>query len=580
MNQQSLQEQQSDIQAQGQFQRALQLPQKQHTLWRRSRSASRKIRISTGPGLFLILCLLALSIGIVLDRAITSASTVIQSSSIAIAPHSSSSPAAITVDFSSRQNHAHPLGKNLLGVNGFSKIKNTPQLLNYLSTSHTKIARISVDMPGTFPTSASVNPQQQNWAVLDASMTVIQAQGLQPILTIEFAPSWLQPQTNACPGIDPSHVYPTSTSEWGTLAAQVVAHMDTKFPGVHPYYEIWNEPDGITFLCVPASNPNPDQTRITEYKAIYAAAAPRMKQQAQKDNRLIQVGGPALAVPRLHASIWLPALVNDPTVAPYIDFISYHNYFRIKQTDTWGNMLSLMQDPAAGVAALYENVSSIVHKGKQPNAQSTLILIDEYDTTTSSIDCCRNNKTFAPLWNALFITDLLNSVNDTSSPYGPALAFPNGLAYFTVTPQSPSTSHFCLFGTWNSAMDCAQNGSIQPYPQYYTYRLLSDSHFCDMTNGGYITKAAVGKPAGLVVSGFYTSTKDNVLIVNTSGTAYTQLTLALQNPGLANPTASVYTLNSSHPQIGASSVTLSAVSGGYTVTISVPAYSTVALSLT
>ncbi|HET7640345.1 MAG TPA: hypothetical protein VFK47_16595, partial [Ktedonobacteraceae bacterium] len=60
MNQQSLQEQQSDIQAQGQFQRALQLPQKQHTLWRRSRSASRKIRISTGPGLFLILCLLAL----------------------------------------------------------------------------------------------------------------------------------------------------------------------------------------------------------------------------------------------------------------------------------------------------------------------------------------------------------------------------------------------------------------------------------------------------------------------------------------------------------------------------------------
>lgn len=128
-------------------------------------------------------------------------------------------------------------------------------------------------------------------------------------------------------------------------------------------------------------------------------------------------------------------------------------------------------------------------------------------------------------------------------------------------------------------MDCAQNGSIQPYPQYYTYQLLNDSHFCDMTNGGYITNAAVGKPAGLVASGFYTSTKDNVLIVNTSGTAYTQLTLALQNPGLANPTASVYTLNSSHPQIGTSSVTLSAVSGGYTVTISVPAYSTVALSL-
>ncbi len=356
--------------------------------------------------------------------------------------------------------------------------------------------------------------------------------------------------------------------------------MDTKFPGVHPYYEIWNEPDGITFLCVPANDPNPDQTRMTEYKAIYAAAAPRMKQQAQQDHMLIQVGGPALAVPRLHASTWLPALINDPTVAPYIDFISYHNYFRIKQADTWSNMLSLMQDPIAGVAALFENVSAIVHKGKQPNAQSTPIFIDEYNTTTSSIDCCRNDKTFAPLWNALFLTDLLNAVNDTSSPYGPAHAFPSGFAYFTAVPQSPSTSHFCLFGTWDSAMDCAQNGSIQPYPQYYTYQLFGDSHFCDMTNGGYITKAVVGKPAGLVTSGFYTSTKDNVLIVNTSGSAYTQLTIALQNPGLTLPTASVYTLNASYPQIATSSATLSAVSGGYTVTISVPAYSTVALSLT
>jgi hypothetical protein len=372
MHQQSSQEQQSDTQAKGQVQRTLQLPQKRHTPWRRARSASRKIRNSTGSGLILILCLLTLSIGIVLDRTITSASTITRSSGVAIAPHTSSSPAAITVDFSSRQNHAHPIGNSLLGVNGFSKIKNTPQLLNYLSSSHIKMARISVDMPGTFPTAASVNPQQQNWAVLDASMTAIQAQGLQPILTIEFSPSWLQPQQNACPGLDPSHVYPTSTSEWGTLAAQVVAHMDTKFPGVHPYYEIWNEPDGISFLCVPASDPNPDQTRITEYKAIYAAAALRMKQQAQKDHMLIQVGGPALAVPRLHASIWLPALVNDPTVAPYIDFISYHNYFRIRHADTWGNMLSLMQDPTAGPS--YTRGNSRMHSQRRYSLMSMIRL--------------------------------------------------------------------------------------------------------------------------------------------------------------------------------------------------------------
>src|SRR5689334_10465639 len=110
MHQHSSQEQQPDNQAKGRFQRAPQLPQKWHTLWRSSRSASWKIRISTGSGLILILCLLTLSIGIVLDRTITAASTITQSSGVSIAPHTSSSPAAITVDFASRQNHAHPLG--------------------------------------------------------------------------------------------------------------------------------------------------------------------------------------------------------------------------------------------------------------------------------------------------------------------------------------------------------------------------------------------------------------------------------------------------------------------------------------
>jgi len=239
-----------------------------------------------------------------------------------------------------------------------------------------------------------------------------------------------------------------------------------------------------------------------------------------------------------------------------------------------------MQDPTAGVAALFENVSSIVQKGKQPNAQSTPILIDEYNTTTSLTDCCRNNKTFAPLWNALFITDLLNSVNDKSSPYGPAHAFPSGLAYFSAIPESPTASQFCLFGTWNSAMNCAQNGSIQPYPQYYTYQLLSDSRFLDITNSAYITNGVSVNSAGLIVSSFYTSTKDDVLIVNTSGTTYSQLTISLQNPGLVQPKSTVFTVDQSNPQIKTSSVNLSGGSGGYTTTVNVPAYAIVALSLT
>jgi Glycosyl hydrolases family 39 len=585
MNEQPLYGQQPASQAKQPFRKSPQQLESQCTFGRNSRFASRKVHIPSVIGLFIV-CMLLLIISATFYRGISSANAVAPSNGVAITSHASSS-AAITVDFSSRQNHAHPIGNAFLGVNGYDKIKYNNQLISELGTTHVKLVRVSVDIPGTFPTAASVNPSQQNWADFDRSMTVIQAQGLQPILTLEFSPSWLEPKTNSCPGLDPTHVYPTliqngtdvGTKEWGIVAAQVVAHMDAKFPAVHPYYELWNEPDGVTFLCVPASDPNATQTRITEYKSIYAAAAPLMKQQAQNDRTVIKVGGPALAVPRLHASIWLPALVNDPTTAPYIDFISYHNYFRIWHADIWSNSLALMQNSTAGVAALFENVSSLVQKGLQPNAQSTPIFVDEYNTTTSLTDCCRNNPIFAPLWNAVFITDLLNSVNDSSSPNGAARTLPAGVAYFSVTPQSPTTNQFCLFGVWNSAMNCAQSGSLQPYPQYYMYQLLGDSRFLDITNSGFVANAPSVSTAGLVISGFYTGTKDNVLIVNTSGTTYSNLTVSLQNPGLAHPTASVYTLDQSNPHIGTSSITLSAGTGGYTATINIPAYSTVALSL-
>lgn len=536
-------------------------------------------------GLFIVF-LLFLIIAAAFYRGISFANAVTPAKGVAIIPQASSS-AAITVDFSSRLNHAHPIGNAFLGVNGYDKIKYNTQLINEVSTTHIKLVRISVNMPATFPTAASVNPSQQNWADFDRSMADIQANGLQPILTVEFSPSWLEPQTNACPGLDPSHVYPTliqngtniGPKEWGLLAAQVVAHMDAKFPTVHPYYELWNEPDGVTFLCVPSSDPNPTQTRITEYKSIYAAAAPLMKQRAQQDHTVIKAGGPALAVPRLHASLWLPTLLSNTAIAPYIDFISYHNYFRIWHADVWSNSLTLMQNSTSGVAALFENISSMVHKGLQPNAKSTPILLDEYNTTTSVTDCCRNNPTFAPLWNSVFIADLLNSVNDSSSPYGAASVLPMGVAYFSATPLSPTTNHFCLFGVWNSTMNCAQNGTLQPYPQYYTYQLLGDSKFLDITNAGFVVNAPSVSITGLIITSFYTGTKDNVLIINPGATAYSKITVSLQNPGLTKPTASLYTLNQSNPHIGTSSTSLSTSTNGYTVTINVPAYSTIALSL-
>jgi len=570
---------------------------KQPTLWQRYRSLPKKAHFVIGLSLLLVFCLIFLGIGISIYKGFQPSP-----SPISLYPHTDATPGTATLsptpslmpfppttiaaDYSLRANTSHPIASNLVGLNGLNKISTNSQLLSYLGPSHFNLVRIGVDMPTTFPTAASVNPQQQNWAPFDRLMGVVQAQGLQPILTIAYLPSWLQPGNNPCTRAS-SHTYPTymqngtniGPAEWGILAAQVVAHMDQNFPSVHPYYEIWNEPDGTTFLCVAASDPNPDQTRLTEYKAIYAAAAPRMKQQAQQDNMLIRVGGPALAVPRTRAATWLPALLSDASTAPYIDFISYHYYHAGQQGDTWGSLLTQTQDSTNGVAGVFEYVASIVRSGKQPNAQSTPILIDEYNTNTHLPDCCRNDRTFGSLWNALFVADLLNTVNATGSPYGPAQAPVGGLAYFAAT-EPPPGNEFCLFGAWDSAMDCATNGIVQPYPQYYAYQLLSDPHFLDITNHGYVTAQPLVKATGLVVSGFYTNTRDDLLIVNVSGTAYSALTVGFKNPGMAHPGAFVDTLNSANPQIGTKALSLSAVIGGYVATISVPAYSTVAVSLT
>lgn len=486
--------------------------------------------------------------------------------------HAASAAGDITVDFSNRQNTSHPISKHFAGMNGFSKIQGNTQIYSYLSPSHFDLMRVSVDMVGTFPSST-----QQNWSQLDSLIGAIQSQNLQPMFTIGYTPNWLQPNPNPC-GTGSSHVMPTNASAWGQLAAAVVAHMDQKFPGIHPLYELWNEPDGTTFMCVVSTDPNPDQTRLNEYKQIYAAAAPLMKQQAQKDGMTIQIGGPALAVPKARASLWFPALVSDPTIAPYLDFITFHDYQNGGAVgDTWTTFLTGTQSPTTGQAAIFEQISSYVRKGIQPNAAKTPIYDDEYNTNTGLPNSARNDPTYGPLWNSLIIADLLNTVNDTASPYGAAQQPIAGLTYFVAT-QPPPGNEFCLFGTWNSAMDCTAGNT--PYPQYYAYQLFTDSKYLDITNNGFVATAANTTKLGLVVTGFYTATKNNVVIVNTSGASYANLTITLQNPGNTNATtATVFTLNQANPHIATAQSPVQSGATGYTSLVNVPAYSTVALSV-
>lgn len=494
----------------------------------------------------------------------------------------------ISANFGSRQNHSFPIPSTLFGFNGLKKTDSANSIFTYIKQAHIDLARIGVDMSVNFPTSASLsNASQQQWSDLDQQLSQVQSQGLHPIVTLAYTPTWLQPQAALCPsGISATHVMPTlfqngtdaGVTIWGQLAALVVAHIDQKFPGVHPAYEIWNEPDGTNFLCVPNnSQPQAEQTKLQQYEAIYSAAASQMEQQAQRDNVQIEIGGPALAFPRGHAKMWISALVNDPGVAQYLDFISYHHYLFPGSNDTWDKLLARTQSGSIGVAAEYEQIAAIVRAGKQPNPQSTPILIDEYNTNTGPSDCCRLDPTYGPLWNALFVADLLNIPTDPQVTNAASLGVVGGLAYFSIV-QPPPSDQFCMFGSSSGGTNCNLTGNIQPYPQFYTYELLGDSSYLDISNGGYMVASST-QVKGLVVCSFYTGTKDNILIINTTGTNYASLGVVLQTPGSIQTTASLYTLNQEHPQIGSQQIGLVPTTNGYKTGVAVPAFSTVALSV-
>lgn len=246
---------------------------------------------------------------------------------------------------------------------------------------------------------------------------------------------------------------------WGQLAALVVAHVDRYFRQSHAFYEIWNQPDGSQFLCTAPNDPNADQNRLAAYRAIFAASAPLMQQQANKDGVQIKIGGPGLVYAlKQHLTTWFPTLLNDPAIYPYIGFVSYHAYLSGSNFNSGSNsLIASEQDAALGVTAQYEQVASIVHKGKQPNASNTPIYIDEYSMSSCNPVVCQNDPKYSPLMNGLFVLDYLNAVRDIHSPNGPASAVPAVLSFYS---WDIPMHYLCMFGVYDARMDCG----VQNYP--------------------------------------------------------------------------------------------------------------------
>jgi Glycosyl hydrolases family 39 len=538
--------------------------------------------------------------------------TLLISSSAGQTPQSSisSSSADISVDFGNRQINTYPIPSTILGVGGVGLklvVRNSSdaKAISQANFHLTKLGDYDF-MSQIFPTAASANnPSQQNWTLFDTEMSLAATYSMQPLISLEYTPTWLQPQnqsrpqTNLClqnkPPYDPHSSKPMyllngqdqGPQMWGRLAAQVVAHVDQHFRQSHAIYEIWNQPDGSQFLCTAPNDPNANQDRLNSYRAIFGAAAPLMQQQANRDGVQIKIGGPGLVYAlKQHLTTWLPTLLNDPSIYPYMSFISYHVYLAGSNFNGGSNsLIASEQDPASGVTAQYEQIASIVHKGKQPNAKNTPIYIDEYSMSTCNNPvACQNDPKYSPLMNGLFVLDYLNSVRDTHSTYGAASTVPAGLSFYS---WDIPLHHLCMFGVYDASMDCGiQNyPAIQPYPDYYAYSLLGGANYLNITDSGYVANAPSVKLAGVYANGFYTRTLDSIALVNTTSSDYQTLHIFLQNPGKVTANqANLYTLafNAHSPgsSISTSHVNLAPVTGGgFMATVHLPAYTMIGISV-
>lgn len=473
----------------------------------------------------------------------------------------------IAVDFGSRSNSLHAIPAAMFGAEHFDSLHNQADIDMVVAAGIT-YARFYAELPAVFPTAASVSAPQ--WQKVDHNFQSIGvAAGTHIMVQLVQTPTWLAPAGKCTTA--PATAMPTNINTWATLAALYVAHVDQKFPGIVTDYEIWNEPNTGAF-CDPGRDP------LADYQALYAAAAPLMKAQAARDGKTIRIGGPVTAG-LVHT--WVQALISNPRTAPYVDFVSYHQYlFGNKELNTrWDTYNGVQpvyqrtQDSYVDPRNTYLIASSLVAAGKQSNPTKTPIDITEYNLDWSfNKNCCANDPTYSPIWNSLYVANLLNTV------YSGAHNVPGKIVYFGANAHP----YFCLIGTIDANRDCLYlaNSTPQAYPQYYAYQLIAGTKYLGLANGGHMAASVSPGNAGggLVVSAFFNATQDSILIINPTAQSYPSLAVSAVNTGYTSGGGTLYQIVNGQ-QIRSSSVALTRSGTSVSARIAVPAYSVQAISI-
>jgi Glycosyl hydrolases family 39 len=460
----------------------------------------------------------------------------------------------IVADFGSRSDTRYPIPAGILGINHADWF--------YAQAQEAQVAQAGFTLSRTYAKVSDIYATQQpNWSAIDPQMTKLQATGFHVLMQLAFTPAWLRSNISSC-GSDPTKAAPADVNAWALLAKSIVAHMDQKFRGVVTEYEIWNEPD--TGGMCGTSN------KLASYLALYAAAAPAIKQQAATDHVSVRVGGPALSSMN---QTWIQSFLSNSSTAPNVDFVSYHQYFAGSSNITapWSTIYALTQNTTTGAAPTFAAAAQLVAAGKQPQASHTPVYVDEFNTNWAFMkECCRNDPTYAPVWNALYVSDLLNTV------YSGTPHLPGQLTYYAAV----SLPYFCVVGDWNANMDCSHaSGAPVPYPQYYAYQLMASSSYLGMNQGGYMASTISSLPVGrgIAATAFYTAKQDSILIVNPTSSSYSD-TVRFQNAGLPSPSATLYKVVGGK-SISKASLKLTESGGVFTAPITIPPYTVLGISI-
>jgi hypothetical protein len=461
----------------------------------------------------------------------------------------------VVVDFSNRTAGA-PITRDLLGSGGVGSTLSNNAGMKLITDSNIRGNRIWAALDLIYKTSTP------DYGLFDQQLARATANGLDPIIELSGAPagmgsSWCDVPTGA------------NIALWADDAAAVAAHIEQLSPGKR--LEIWNEPDSSVSSCV-------SKDMLTDYMNLFAAAAPKVKQAAPTS----KVGGPALAAPGPNTSTWIPALLSDPRTAPYMEFVSYHVYITgqwdLDNGMNWQSSYNLTVDPNRGYQYLYRQLEALVRKGKQPNAAHTPIYLTEYNLNwVFKPNCCQNEPSYGPLWNAVLISEMLNAVNDGAS------TVVDGLVYFMA---ASANNYFCLVGAPSSDYTNCQwpAGSDGPtgdktyavYPSLLTFQMFAQNDALGIEDGGYVVHRPTA-PESLRTVALYTQSGDSVVLINPTSTDYPELKVQLKNVGLQHLQGESFVIVNN--QLIRSTPMLRPRKDGIETTVALPPYSTVAVKL-